>query len=71
MRRSMPRRYASAAATYCSRENNKVTLIGTPAKIASSMAGTPSLVPGILMKRLGRAARACRSFASASVVLVS
>jgi hypothetical protein len=29
-------------------------LIGTPAKIASSMAGRPSLVPGILMKRFGR-----------------
>jgi len=28
-------------------------LIGTPAKIASSMAGSPSWVPGILMKRLG------------------
>ena len=54
MRRSMPRRYASAAATYCARENSSVTLIGTPAKIASSMAGRPSLVPGILMKRLGR-----------------
>jgi len=25
-------------------------LIGTPAKIASSMTGRPSLVPGILMK---------------------
>ena len=46
MRRSMPRRYASAAATYCSRENRSVTLIGTPAKIASSMAGTPSGCPG-------------------------
>ena len=30
-----------------------MTLIGTPAKIASSMAGNPSVVPGILMKRLG------------------
>jgi hypothetical protein len=28
-------------------------LIGTPAKIASSMAGRPSFVPGILMKRFG------------------
>ena len=61
IRRSTPRRYASAAATYCSRENSKVTLIGTPAKIASSMAGRPSLVPGILMKRLGRPARAWRA----------
>ena len=71
IRRSTPRRYASAAAIYCSRENKSVTLMGTPAKIASSMAGRPSGVPGILMKRLGRPARACRSLASASVVLVS
>ena len=56
---------------YCSREKSSVTLIGTPAKIASSIAGSPSLVPGILMKRFGLPARACRSLATASVVLVS
>ena len=56
MRRSMPRRYASAAAMYCSRENSRVTLIGTPLKIDSSIAGTPSGVPGILTYRLGRSA---------------
>ena len=56
MRRSMPRRYASAAATYCSRENSSVTLIGTPAKIDSSIAGMPSGVPGILTKRFSRSA---------------
>ena len=71
MRRSMPRRYASAAARYCSRENSSVTLIGTPAKIASSIAGSPSFVPGILMKRLRRPARAWSSRAAASVVFVS
>ena len=71
MRRSMPRRYASAAAIYCSRENKSVTLIGTPAKIASSMAGNPSLVPGILMNRLGRPARAYSSLAAAMVLAVS
>ncbi len=71
MRRSMPRRNASAAARYCSRENRSVTLTGTPAKIASSMAGRPSLVPGILMKRFGRPARACSSLAAASVLVVS
>jgi Flp pilus assembly protein TadD len=70
MRRSMPRRYASAAATYCSRENRSVTLTGTPAKIASSMAGKPSLVPGILMNRLGRPARAESSLAAAMVLTV-
>ena len=71
IRRSIPRKRASAAARYCSRENNSVTFTGIPAKVASSIAGTPSRVPGILMKRLGRAARACRSFAAASVVAVS
>ena len=70
-RRSMPRMYASAAATYCSREKSSVTLIGTPAKIDSSMAGRPSLVPGILMKRLGRSARAWSSLAAATVRDVS
>jgi len=59
MRRSIPRMKASAAAAYCSREKSSVTLMGTPAKIASSMAGRPSLVPGILMSTFGRpAARA-------------
>ena len=67
MRRSMPRMYASAAARYCSRENSSVTLIGTPAKIDSSIAGTPAGVPGILMKRFGRAAAAC-SRAAALIV---
>jgi hypothetical protein len=71
MRRSMPRRKASAAARYCSREKRSVTLTGTPAKIASSMAGTPSFVPGILMKRFGRPARANSSLAAASVLAVS
>ena len=71
MRRSTPRRKASAAATYCSREKSSVTLIGTPAKMDSSMAGRPSFVPGILMKRFLRAARDERSFAAASVLFVS
>ena len=67
IRRSMPRIYASAAARYCSRENSSVTFTGTPAKIDSSIAGTPSGVPGILMNRLGRCARRC-SCATASMV---
>ena len=71
MRRSIPRKYASAAARYCSRENSSVTLIGTPAKIASSMAGRPSLVPGILMNRLGRPPGRASSLASATVLAVS
>ena len=70
-RRSMPRRKASAAAVYCSREKSSVTLIGMPAKIASSMAGSPSGVPGILMRRFGRPARACRALAAARVLPVS
>ena len=71
MRRSMPRRNASAAARYCSRENNKVTLIGMPAKMASSIAGRPSFVPGILMNKFGCPARAYRSLAAARVLAVS
>ena len=67
MRRSTPRRYASADAKYCSRENRSVTLTGTPAKIASSIAGKPSFVPGIFMNRLGRRARA-KSFLAAAMV---
>ena len=58
MRRSMPRSHASAAARYCSREKSRVTFTGMPAKVASSMAGSPSLVPGILMWRFLRPARA-------------
>ena len=57
IRRSMPRRNASAAARYCSRENKRVTLTGIPEKIASSIAGRPSFVPGILIKQIGT----CRS----------
>jgi hypothetical protein len=48
-----------------------VTLTGTPLKIASSIAGAPSFVPGILMKRLGRAAAAWREFAASTVFSVS
>ena len=64
----MPRMYASAATTYCSREKRSVTFTGTPAKMASSMAGQPSLVPGILISRFGRPARACRLLAAARVL---
>ena len=67
----MPRMNASAAARYCSGENRSVTLIGMPAKMASSIAGSPSLVPGILMRRFGLPARACSSLAAASVLAVS
>ena len=67
IRRSTPRNQAAAAAKYCSRENSSVTLTGTPAKMASSMAGSPAGVPGILMNRFGRPARRCRSLAAASV----
>ena len=51
----------------CSRQNSNVTLTGTPAKIASSIAGRPSVVPGILMNRFGCCARACSSLAAAMV----
>ena len=49
-------------------ENSSVTLTGTPAKIDSSIAGTPSGVPGILMNRLGRCALARAARAAASMV---
>lgn len=48
-----------------------VTLIGTPLKIDCSMAGRPLGVPGILMNRLGRAARACSRAAAWMVPAVS
>ena len=54
-----------------SREKSSVTLMGTPLKMASSIAGAPSLVPGILMKRLGLAAAACSDFAASTVRCVS
>src|SRR5262249_54793247 len=71
IRRSMPRRKASAAATYCSRLNSSVTFTGTPAKIAPSTARQPPFVPGILMKGFGRAGRPGSSFAGARVPAVS
>jgi hypothetical protein len=37
-------------------EKSRVSLIGTPAKVDCSMAGSPSLVPGILANRFGLAA---------------
>ena len=46
-------------------------MTGMPAKIASSIAGSPSFVPGILMKRFRRFARAKSSLAAARVLAVS
>src|SRR4051812_36083528 len=54
IRRSIPRMYASALARYCSCENRSVTFTGTPANVASSIAGRPCAVPGILMNRFSR-----------------
>jgi hypothetical protein len=47
--------YLAAAEAYLRgvEDVSSVTLIGTPAKVAASIAGNPSAVPGILMKRLG------------------
>ena len=39
-------------------ESVVIEVTGTPEKIASSIAGRPSLVPGILMNRFGRSASA-------------
>jgi len=44
---------------------------GTPAKVAASMAGRPSGVPGTLMKRFGLPARRLRSRAAVTVRSVS
>ena len=63
--------YASAAARYWSASNSSVTLTGTPAAMLASIAGRPSGVPGILMKRFCRPARACSSAAAATVASVS
>ena len=46
---------------------NSVTLIGTPAKIDSSIAGRPSGVPGILMKLFSSA----RPYSSAACWMVA
>ncbi len=56
-----------AAATYCSGENSKATSTGIPSKMTSSMARTPSGVPGIRTKRLAKAALEC-SCAAARIV---
>jgi hypothetical protein len=53
----MPRMKASAMALYDSTENSSVTFTLIPAAIASSMAGTPASVPGILIIRFGRSTR--------------
>jgi hypothetical protein len=71
MRRSRPRIYASATARYCSRENSRVTFTGTPAKMASSMAGTPAGVPGIFTYKFGRSACLWMLRAASMVDLVS
>jgi hypothetical protein len=52
-------------------EKSRVTLTGTPAKIVASIAFKPAAVPGILMKKFGRAARAWSRAASAAVVAAS
>jgi hypothetical protein len=48
-----------------------VTFTGTPEKIVSSIAGSPSRVPGILMNKFGLSALACSAFAEATVPCVS
>ena len=48
-----------------------MTLIGTPAKIASLMAAKPSCVTGILMQRFGRPDLSCTALAAAKVLALS
>ena len=51
--------------------NSRVTLIGIPAKIDSSIAGSPAGVPGILMKRFSRSAFVWSRAACSIVAAVS
>ena len=60
-----------AAARQWAVEKRSVTFTGVPAKIVSSIAGSPSAVPGILIRRLGRAARPARCAAWAAVAAAS
>ena len=70
MRRSMPVIHASAAARWCSLEKSSVTFTGIPWWIASVIAGSPSFVPGILMKTFGRSMRVASSRTCAIVAPV-
>ena len=56
---------------YCSRPKISVTLTEMPAAMVSVMAGQPSLVPGILMRRLGWSTIRQSSAASLTVSPVS
>ena len=57
--------------SYLESEKSSVTLTLIPAAIVSSIAGTPSAVPGILMKMLGRSMRRKKSGAAATEAAVS
>ena len=52
-RRCSPRSTASATAMHCGREKQTVALMLMPRYVASSMAGIPARVPGILTIMLG------------------
>ena len=63
--------YASWMSSYFESEKSSVTLTLIPAAIVSSIAGTPSAVPGILMKMFGRPMRPKKSGAAAIEAAVS
>jgi hypothetical protein len=48
---------ASATFTYDSTENSSVTLMLMPSEMHCSIAGTPAVVPGILIITFGRSTR--------------
>ena len=63
--------YARAARSYAWMAKSNVTLMLRPRLINSSIAGTPSGVPGTLIITLGRARRSKRLTASLIVASVS
>src|SRR3954449_5313134 len=62
---------APATFSYASVENSSVTFTLMPSKIACSIAGSPSSVPGILIITLGRSTRRQYSRTCARVASVS
>ena len=55
-RRRRPRSTASATATHCGSEKHTVALMLMPRYVASSIAGMPAAVTGILTMMLGASA---------------
>ena len=63
--------YAAITALYRSREKISVTLTLMPSALTAVIAGSPAMVAGILINRLGRSTILDRSWACAMVAAVS